>query len=139
MHSMKRSFTVISDRIFFMSGHTYKIITVAFIAAGLIARAEARVEFNRDIRPILSDTCFHCHGFDEKERKSGLRLDVRDDALKPAKSGAVAIVPGNIAKSELIARVMTTDEDDLMPPTKLHKPLTQQQKDLLKQWIAEGA
>ena len=122
-----------------MSGHSNKIITVAFIAAGLIARAEARVEFNRDIRPILSDTCFHCHGFDEKERKSGLRLDVRDDALKPAKSGAVAIVPGNIAKSELIARVMTTDEDDLMPPTKLHKPLTQQQKDLLKQWIAEGA
>ena len=122
-----------------MTGYTFKITAFASIAACLIVSVEAKVEFNRDIRPILSDTCFHCHGFDEKERKSGLRLDVRDDALKRAKSGAVAIVPGNIEKSELIARVMTTDEDDLMPPTKLHKPLTPHQKDLLKQWIAEGA
>ncbi|CAN5675735.1 PSD1 and planctomycete cytochrome C domain-containing protein [soil metagenome] len=107
-----------------------------FTQAGFAA---GKVEFNRDIRPILSDTCFHCHGPDEKERKGGLRLDVRADALKPAKSDAIAIVPGKPEASELIARVLAEDEDDLMPPTKLHKPLTAQQKALLKQWVAEGA
>ena len=100
---------------------------------------EGKVQFNRDVRPILSDTCFHCHGPDEKERKAGLRLDVREDALKPAKSGAVAIVPGQPEKSELVARIFTTDGDDLMPPAKLHKPLSSSQRELLKRWIAEGA
>lgn len=101
--------------------------------------AAGKVEFNRDIRPILSDTCFHCHGPDENKRKSGLRLDIKADALKPAKSGSVALVPGKPDESELIARVLATDDDDLMPPSKLHKPLTTQQKALLKQWVAEGA
>ncbi len=112
------------------------LLLILSAKAGLAA---GKVEFNRDIRPILSDTCFHCHGPDEKERKGGLRLDVRADALKPAKSDAIAIVPGKPEASELIARVLAEDEDDLMPPTKLHKPLTAQQKALLKQWVAEGA
>ncbi len=101
--------------------------------------AEGKIEFNRDIRPILSDTCFHCHGPDEKERKGGLRLDIKAEALKPAKSGSLALVPGKPNESELIARILTADDDDLMPPTKLHKPLTAEQKALLKQWVAEGA
>lgn len=120
-----------------------KFIAISFsIAAffsGFASRALAKIEFNRDIRPIFSDTCFQCHGPDEKQRKSGLRLDVRAEALKPAKSGAFAIVPGKPEKSEIIARVITQDEDDLMPPSKIHKPLTAQQKELLKQWVAEGA
>jgi len=99
----------------------------------------AKIEFNRDIRPIFSDTCFQCHGPDEKQRKSKLRLDLRADAMKPAKSGAVAIVPGRPDKSEIIARVLAESEDDLMPPAKLHKPLTKQQKEVLRQWVAEGA
>jgi hypothetical protein len=119
------------------SNNVSQLIAAACLAAPVAA--QARIEFNRDIRPILSDTCFHCHGYDEKERKSGLRLDIKADALKPAKSGAVAIVPGKPDQSELITRVLTSDEDDLMPPTKLHKPLSKQQKELLKQWIAEGA
>ena len=119
--------------------NTTAFLTLVCASSFIAGRTEARVEFNRDIRPILSDTCFHCHGPDEKERKSGLRLDVRAEALKPAKSGSVAIMPGKPDASELIARVLTDDEDDLMPPTKLHKPLTLQQKALLKQWIAEGA
>ncbi len=118
-----------------------RLLCLLLLTLLLMLKAEAagKIEFNRDIRPILSDTCFHCHGFDEKERKSGLRLDIKADALKPAKSGALAIVPGKPEESELMARVLSTDEDDLMPPTKLHKPLSQHQKDLLKQWIAEGA
>lgn len=102
-------------------------------------RALAKIEFNRDIRPIFSDTCFQCHGPDEKQRKAKLRLDVRTEALQPAKSGETPIVPGNPEKSEIIKRVLATDEDDLMPPTKLHKPLTLQQKEMLKQWVSEGA
>jgi len=98
-----------------------------------------KIVFNRDIRPILSDKCFHCHGFDEKERKGELRLDVRGEAIKPAESGSVAIVPGKPKESELIHRVLTRNPDDLMPPAKMHKPVTKAEAELLKQWIAEGA
>lgn len=114
------------------------ILLFISLCFSLPAKGE-QIVFNRDIRPILSDKCFHCHGPDEKERKSGLRLDLRDAALKPAESGAVAIVPGTPDKSELISRCFTTDEDDLMPPTKLGKPLTDREKRLLQQWIADGA
>ena len=97
------------------------------------------IDFNRDIRPVLSDNCFKCHGPDEKERKAKLRLDRHEDALKAAKSGDFAIVPGDIKKSKLIERITATDEDDVMPPPKTKKQLSQQQKDLLTRWIAEGA
>jgi hypothetical protein len=98
-----------------------------------------KVRFNRDVRPILSDTCFHCHGPDEKERKGGLRLDVRAEALKPAKSGATAIVPGSPEQSEIINRIHSKDADDVMPPDKLHKNLTAAQKEILRNWVAQGA
>ncbi|MBE2283421.1 MAG: PSD1 domain-containing protein [Prosthecobacter sp.] len=110
-----------------------------FVTLPALAPAAEKIVFNRDIRPILSDKCFHCHGPDEKERKSGLRLDVRDAALKPAESGAVAIQPGDPSHSELVARCLTADKDELMPPPKLGKPLSQREKDLLQQWITEGA
>ncbi len=116
-----------------------RLLLLLFIAFPALPRAAEKIVFNRDIRPILSDKCFHCHGPDEKERKSGLRLDQRDSALKAAKSGAVAIVPGTPDQSELIARCFTSNEDDLMPPSKLGKPLSDREKALLKQWVAEGA
>ena len=97
------------------------------------------IQFNRDIRPILSDTCFQCHGPGEKDREGDLRLDVREAALKPAESGHAAIVPGHSGKSELIARILATDANDVMPPGKTGKKLTSEQKDLLKRWIDEGA
>ena len=97
----------------------------------------AKVEFNRDIRPIMSDTCFHCHGPDAKSREAGMRLDLRDEALKKTKSDTVPIVPGNLAGSEIIARIFDTDEP--MPPEKAHKPLTERQKELMKRWVEQGA
>ncbi len=105
----------------------------------LLAGAEAKVEFNRDIRPILSDKCFYCHGPDKNHRKSGLRLDVREDALKPAKSGDVAIVPGKPDESALVMRIFSADKDEMMPPEEAHKTLSAAQKEMLKRWIAEGA
>lgn len=102
------------------------------------ARAE-NVQFNRDIRPILSDNCFACHGPDLKKLKGGLRLDLRDQAIKPAKSGKTAIVPGKPEESELVSRIFQKDADELMPPPESHKVLTQTQKELLRRWIASGA
>ena len=101
--------------------------------------AADRVQFNRDVRPILSDTCFHCHGPDEKERKGGLRLDVRAEAIKPAKSGATALVPGKPEQSEIINRILSKDSEEVMPPNKLHKNLTAAQKEILRNWVAQGA
>jgi len=99
----------------------------------------AKIGFNRDVRPILSDACFHCHGPDAKAREAKLRLDIHEEALKPAKSGEMPIVPGQPEKSEVVRRLLTSDEDDRMPPPKTHKTLTARQKEILKQWIAEGA
>ena len=97
------------------------------------------VSFNRDIRPILSDKCFSCHGPDARQRKAGLRLDMPEGAYGKTESGAVAIVPGDLAKSELWARINATDSDEVMPPLKGNKVLTAAQKDLLRRWISDGA
>jgi hypothetical protein len=94
----------------------------------------AKIEFNRDVRPILSDNCFYCHGNDPKHREADLRLDIREEAVS-----AKAFVPGKAKESELVARILTNDEDDLMPPPDSHKKLTQRQKDILKKWIEQGA
>ena len=88
--------------------------------------AAAELSFNRDIRPILSDNCFHCHGPDKNKRKGDLRLDVREELIK-------------LGPKTLIERINTPDADDLMPPADSHKQLSAKQKDTLKQWIAEGA
>src|SRR5438270_11856071 len=80
-------------------------------AAESLQRGAAKVDFNREIRPILTENCFKCHGPDDGARKAKLRFDLREAALKPAKSGKVAIVPGAPEKSEMIARVTTSDDD----------------------------
>src|ERR1051326_9079857 len=91
-----------------------------------------KVDFNRDIRPILSENCYKCHGPDDGARKARLRFDLRAEALKPAKSGNTAIVPGAPDKSEMIARITTDDADDHMPPIKTGKKLAPNQIDLLR-------
>lgn len=111
------------------------------VACGLFAflpeRADAAspVDFNRDIRPILANQCYTCHGPDEKTRKADLRLDVRDAAIK-----AGAITPGKPEESALLKRMTTTDPDEVMPPVKAKKPpLSPEQIELFKRWLAEGA
>ena len=99
----------------------------------------SRVDYNRDIRPILSEKCYACHGPDHQTRKAGLRLDQRADAFQALKSGAFALVPGDVSKSELVHRVTTTDPDDLMPPVKSGKKLSPAQVELLRRWVQEGA
>jgi Protein of unknown function (DUF1549)/Protein of unknown function (DUF1553)/Planctomycete cytochrome C len=108
------------------------------ISVGSGLRAADTVVFNRDIRPILSDTCFQCHGPDEGQRQSGLRLDIQELSRQPAESGSVAIVPGNIDQSELIKRLLTTDPDQRMPPPNSGKSLTEHQIHLLEEWVRQG-
>ena len=98
------------------------------------ASKRRNVEFNRDIRPILSENCYACHGPDKNRRKAKLRLDERASAV-----GTKAIVPGKPDESELVNRVFEDDAEQVMPPPETHKTLTTAQKDLLKQWIAQGA
>lgn len=104
------------------------------LALPLASHAQPKIEYNRDVRPILAENCFACHGPDSAARKAGLRLDDRDAAIK---MGAVA--PGKPADSALLQRILTTDAKELMPPPKSHKKLTPAQKETLKQWIAQGA
>ncbi|KAB2661782.1 MAG: DUF1553 domain-containing protein [Verrucomicrobia bacterium] len=107
--------------------------------AALPAVAAPKVDFNRDIRPLLSDNCFACHGNDTTKIKGGVRLDTRDSAIGAAKSGKHAIVPGKTSESELMRRIVATDPDELMPPAESRKSLTPAQKEMLGRWIAEGA
>lgn len=119
---------------------------VAASATTLTLRAQspaARLDYNRDVRPILSNTCFKCHGPDVANNKSGLRLDVREEAIQPhtAKTGVTttAIVPGKPDASELIRRITTNDASLMMPPPDALHQLTSKDKDILRQWIAQGA
>lgn len=120
-----------------------RTITLGSLLATLLVAAPGigaeNVRFNRDVRPILSEHCFTCHGQDEKERKGGLRLDERASALEGGKSGDPAIVPGKPDVSELLYRVTTHDTDDLMPPPDSKKPLSAEQIETLRRWIQDGA
>ncbi len=97
------------------------VLRICWIVAvvGVLAEAGAAepVQFNRDVRPILSDKCFACHGPDSAKREAGLRLDRRELAIRPLDSGSTAIVPGEAEASELLERVRSTDPDVVMPPT----------------------
>ena len=98
------------------------------------AQKPPEIQFNRDIRPILSDNCFACHGPDAKHREGKLRLDDRDAALS-----AGVIQPGKPEESEMMARIHSQDPVERMPPEKSNKKLTDAQKELLNRWIAQGA
>ncbi|MDA7915963.1 DUF1553 domain-containing protein [Verrucomicrobia bacterium] len=119
---------------------SHGVVTVKWLVVLLLAQTplSAEVEFNRDIRSILSENCYHCHGPDKHERKAGLRLDTSIGALDTRK-GSAAIDPINLSQSELLKRIQTTDPDDIMPPSDSLKKLTSDQKELLEQWVLAGA
>ncbi len=117
----------------------FAIAVCLFFPSHNLSAETGRVNFSRDIRPILSDKCFQCHGPDEAKQQSGLRLDVRDDAIAPADTGAVAIVPKQPEASELIQRILSHDANIVMPPADSPKKLTEGEIELLRKWIAEGA
>src|SRR5438445_953212 len=107
----------------------------AWLSFGLptaVRADESRINFDRDIRPILSNNCFKCHGPDEKQRKAHLRLDRREAALAELKSGNRAIVPGKKEDSALVARITATEPEERMPPPASGKILATQQIELLK-------
>jgi hypothetical protein len=106
---------------------------VCLLLPAYFGRAEEPIDFNRDVRPILSNNCFFCHGHDPSHREGDLRLDIPQAAL------GTAIVPGKPDESELIARITATDADELMPPASSNKKLTAQQQEILRRWIAQGA
>ncbi|MHC5539559.1 PSD1 and planctomycete cytochrome C domain-containing protein [Singulisphaera rosea] len=124
-------------RTFFRAFRYLSVLTAVLAVSVPLAVAGEEIQYNRDVRPILSETCFRCHG--PGDRKAGLRLDLREEAIKPAESGAVPIVPGHLEESELIRRILTEDETEVMPPPKAHKTLSTTQKDLLKRWVQSGA
>jgi hypothetical protein len=97
------------------------------------------VSFNRDIRPIMSDTCFRCHGPDKSSRMANMRLDLREEAVKTLRNGKTPIVPGDPDQSEIVSRIFASSATRLMPPEFAHRTLTDTQKQTIRQWVAEGA
>ena len=119
--------------------HALPLLIVLTAATASAETAPAKIDFNRDIRPIFSEHCYTCHGPDSNKRKAGLRLDRKEAAFGKAESGEIAVVPGSLEKSEMIRRITTTDKDDVMPPLKEHKALKPVQVELLKRWVKGGA
>ena len=107
------------------------MVIVALLLVGLEGEVP---DFNRDVRPLLSDRCFACHGPDAAARKAGLRLDLRAEAVA---SGA--LVPGDVEASEILQRIVHDNPDELMPPPELNKGLNAAEVDILRRWIASGA
>ncbi len=109
------------------------------LRAGASAAEPAEVDFSRDVRPILSNRCFKCHGPDEDTRKGEMRLDEAAAAMGKGESGAVAIVPGKPERSEIIKRIFSHDPDDVMPPPDAKMEMSEREREILKQWVAQGA
>jgi hypothetical protein len=125
------------------SSHPVKLLPHVFLSLAVSALAAdlplpAKIEFNRDVRPILSENCFKCHGFDPKHREGKRRIDTREGALAD-NDGVRAVVPGNLPESELHLRIHTKDKDDAMPPLDSGKKLDARQIAILDKWIEQGA
>ena len=114
-------------------------LILTMTASSVYAADAGKVDFNRQIRPLLSKYCFACHGQDENNREAGLRLDKRDSALNTLESGERAIIPGRPEKSELLRRVTTKDDDLRMPPPESGNQLSSGDIAVIKRWIEQQA
>ncbi|MDF1825308.1 MAG: DUF1553 domain-containing protein [Verrucomicrobiales bacterium] len=115
------------------------LLSLCFLSLSEIGRGgEGEIDFGRDIRPILSDKCFFCHGPDEENRKAKLRLDLKTDAFA-VKDGIAAFVAGAPLKSEAWHRISSDEEDEVMPPPEAKKPLSAREKELIRKWVESGA
>lgn len=117
----------------------FAILAAALLCAAGRGAEPAPVDFAREVRPILASRCFKCHGPDDQTRKAGLRLDLREAAIRPPAKGPPAIVPGQPAASALISRVLSADPDEVMPPPATKWTLTEAEKRTFERWVAEGA
>ena len=116
-----------------------RLLVFALLTLSAKAVEPGRVDYNSQIRPLLSDRCFKCHGPDEKARKKKLRLDTREGMFKELADGFAVVRPGDTNRSELVRRILTTDGDDAMPPADSRLKLSTAEKNLLQRWVAEGA
>src|SRR5262245_27865612 len=117
-----------------------RVFGVAAICGVSFGAVGEKLEYNRDIRPILSDRCFKCHGPDKNSRKASLRLDSAEEAYAVRKkSGKRAIVPGKPDESVVCTKIFSSDPDELMPPPESKLALNQQEKEKIRMWIAQGA
>lgn len=114
-------------------------LAFASSAMGAEGSDSQEIDFNRDVRPILSNNCFVCHGKDKESREAELRLDEFEFAISELPSGSHAFVPGNPGESEAYQRMVSTDEDEIMPPSYSDKKLTEKELAILKKWIEQGA
>ena len=136
---MLRIHTLISGRVcwsLFVACSFWALLTTNVTAQS--TDGDAPIDFDRDIRPILSNHCFQCHGPDGEHRKGGLRLDRKDDAFAP-RDGVAAIVPGDVDASALVHRILHDAADEVMPPAEANKPLSKAQQRLLVRWVEQGA
>jgi hypothetical protein len=132
---MGRNLRLVRDGVMHCAGVVFSFLMLA--SAASLSAAE-RIDFSREILPILSDKCFHCHGPDEESRAAELRLDTKDGLYRTRDNVAV-VTPGKADLSELIRRILSNDPDEVMPPRNANRDLSPQQKDLLKRWVEEGA
>jgi len=124
---------------FFAFGLDAVLVLTCTFAIGQEPAAPDKIDFDRDIRPILSEHCYACHGPDENKLKAGLRLDRRESAFTARDSGEIPVVAGKLGESQLIQRIRTIDPNEIMPPPDEGKPLTENEVALLSRWIEQGA
>jgi mono/diheme cytochrome c family protein len=128
-----------TQRIPFVLTTAYILVSLSWSSPVLkAADTKKPIDFNRDIRPILSDNCFSCHGPDEHNRKAKLRLDTKEGLFSPHDGGSI-VKPGNLSESEMIQRIISTEKDEVMPPPETNKKLKPEQVELVREWINQGA